>query len=208
MTAAALVCAGVAVAAGGWFYYNTHVVNVYRTTFVERHRQAEYEKRYKKYEKFPQPKITDVVVAVDIYPERRSFHATGHYMLANRTDQPIEEIHVTEARESIDEVKFDRAFKNKLSDKEHFYEIYTLDEPLKPGETMRMDFRASTNTKGFKDGGERAELVTTERFLTAIIFRRWGIRAGRRLTIRCGGGKRSWANTRRWRRAGIRTIRT
>ena len=34
-----------AVAAGGWFYYNAHVMNVYRTTFAERDRAAEYERR-------------------------------------------------------------------------------------------------------------------------------------------------------------------
>lgn len=166
----AALCVILALAAGSWFYYNAHVVNIYRTTFMERHRQAEYETRYKKYEKFPQPKITDVEVAVDIYPERRSFQANGHYTLVNRTDQPIEEIHLTESRESIDEVKFDRAFKNKLSDKEHFYEIYTLDAPLQPGETLRMDFRASHNTKGFKDGGEPAELAYNGTFFDRDYF--------------------------------------
>ena len=178
LVGAALVCAGVAVAAGGWFYYNAHVMNVYRTTFAERHRAAEYEKRYKKYEKLPQPKITDVEVAVDIYPERRSFQATGHYTMVNRTDQPIGEIHVTEAKESIDEVKFDRAFKNKLSDKEHFYEIYTLDEPLKPGESIRMDFKASANTKGFKDGGERPELAYNGTFFDRDYFPTLGYSRG------------------------------
>jgi ABC-2 type transport system permease protein len=174
----AVLCAALALCAGGWFYYNAHVLNVYRTTFTERHRAAEYEKRYKKYEKFPQPKITDVVVAVDIFPERRSFQATGHYILVNKTDQPISEIHVTESRDSIDEVKFDRPFKNKLSDKEHFYEIYTLDQPLQPGETTRMDFRASANTKGFKDGGERPELAYNGTFFDRDYFPTLGYSRG------------------------------
>ncbi|MGB7726382.1 MAG: M1 family aminopeptidase [Candidatus Acidiferrum sp.] len=167
---AAVLCAGLAVAAGGWFYYNAHVMNVYRTTFTERDRRAEYERRYKKYEKFPQPKITDVEVAVDIYPETRSFRANGHYVMTNRTDQPITEIHLTEAQESIEEVKFDRAFKNKLSDKVHFYEIYTLEQPLQPGDALRMDFRAASKTKGFKDGGERPELAYNGTFFDRDYF--------------------------------------
>jgi hypothetical protein len=170
VAAAAVICLGLAVGAGAWFFYNAHVLNVYRTTFAERHRQAEYEKRYKKYEKFPQPKVTDVVVAVDIYPERRSFQATGHYMLVNRTDQPISEIQLTESKESIDEIKFDRAAKNKLADKKYFYEIYTLEQPLEPGETLRMDFKASHNTKGFKDGGEPAELAYNGTFFDRDYF--------------------------------------
>jgi ABC-2 type transport system permease protein len=178
LTAVALLCGVVALAAGGWFYYNAHVLNVYRTTFTERHRVAEYEKRYKRYERFPQPKITGVVVAVDIFPERRSFEANGHYLLVNKTDQPIEEIHLTEGKDSIDEVKFDRPFKNKLSDKLHFYEIYTLDQPLQPGETMRMDFRASANTKGFKDGGERPELAYNGTFFDRDYFPALGYSRG------------------------------
>jgi ABC-2 type transport system permease protein len=178
LTAAALLCGVVALVAGGWFYYNAHVLNVYRTTFTERHRVAEYEKRYKKYERFPQPKITGVVVAVDIFPERRSFQANGHYLLLNKTDQPIEEIHLTEGKDSIDEVKFDRPFKNKLSDKVHFYEIYTLDQPLQPGESIRMDFRASANTKGFKDGGERPELAYNGTFFDRDYFPTLGYSRG------------------------------
>jgi ABC-2 type transport system permease protein len=178
LAAAAVICAALAIAAGGWFYYNAHILNVYRTTFTERDRAAEYERRYKKFEKFPQPKITDVLVAVDIFPERRSFRATGHYMIVNTSDQPISEIHVTESRDSIDEITFDRPFKNKLSDKEHFYEIYTLAQPLQPGETARMDFRASANTKGFKDGGERPELAYNGTFFDRDYFPTLGYSRG------------------------------
>lgn len=178
MTAATLLSAGLALAAGGWFYYNAHILNPYRTTFQERHRAAEYERRYKKYEKFPQPKITDVVVAVDIYPETRSFVATGHYLVVNRTDQPIEQIHLTESKESIDEVKFDRPFKNKLSDKEHFYEIYTLEKPLASGESMRIDFHASHTTRGFRDGGEPPELAYNGTFFDRDYFPTIGYNRG------------------------------
>lgn len=178
MTAATLLSAGLALAAGGWFYYNAHILNPYRTTFQERHRAAEYERRYKKYEKFPQPKITDVVVAVDIYPETRSFVATGHYLVVNRTHQPIEQIHLTESKESIDEVKFDRPFKNKLSDKEHFYEIYTLEKPLASGESMRIDFHASHTTRGFRDGGEPPELAYNGTFFDRDYFPTIGYNRG------------------------------
>jgi hypothetical protein len=166
----ALVCAALAIATGAWFFYNAHVFNVYRTAKQNRARQAEYERRYKKFEKFPQPKITAVDVDVNIYPERRSFDAKGYYLLANRTDKPIDEIHLTETQESIDEIKFDLPFHNTLRDKTYYYEIYKLDQPLQPGETMRMDFRSSRNSKGFKDGGERAELAYNGTFFDRDYF--------------------------------------
>jgi ABC-2 type transport system permease protein len=166
----ALICAALAIATGAWFFYNSHVLNVYRTAKQNRARQAEYERRYKKFEKFPQPKITAVDVDVNIYPERRSFDANGYYLLANRSDKPIDEIHLTEAQESVDEIKFDRPFHNTLRDKTYYYEIYKLDQPLQPGETMRMDFRSSRNSKGFKDGGERAELAYNGTFFDRDYF--------------------------------------
>jgi len=166
----ALVTAALAIATGAWFFYNAHVLNVYRTAKQNRTRQAEYERRYKKFEKFPQPKITAVDVDVNIYPERRSFDAKGYYLLANRADTPIDEIHLTETQESIDDIKFDRPFHNTLRDKTYYYEIYKLDQPLQPGETMRMDFRSSRTTSGFKDGGERAELAYNGTFFDRDYF--------------------------------------
>jgi ABC-2 type transport system permease protein len=166
----AAIFLALAVAAGGWFYYNAYVLNETRTAKYNRGLQAEYERRYKKYEVIPQPKVTVVDVNVDLFPERRSFQAAGHYMMVNRTDKPIDEIHLTEARESVDEVKFDRPFHNTLNDKKHFYEIYTFDQPLQPGETLRMDFRTSFTAKGFKDGGERAEMAYNGTFFDRDYF--------------------------------------
>jgi len=159
-----------AAATGSWFYYNAHVLNHYETNQQGRDRTAEYERKYKKYEKLAQPKITAVDVAVDIFPETRSFTGIGHYTLVNRTDKPIDEIHVTEAKESVDSIRFDHAFHSKLSDKKHYYEIYTLDQPLQPGETMRMDFNVSRQTKGFTDGGERPELAYNGTFFDRDYF--------------------------------------
>jgi ABC-2 type transport system permease protein len=155
---------------GAVFYYNTHVVNEFRTAKENRHRTADYEKRYKKYERQPQPKVTAVDVAVDIFPERRSFLGTGYYTLVNHTDKPIDEVHITDSRESVQEVKFDRESKQTLSDKQHFYSIYKLDQPLKPNETMKMDFRVGYTSRGFKDGNERPEFAYNGTFFDRDYF--------------------------------------
>jgi hypothetical protein len=144
---------------GAWFYYNAHVLNEFRTSQDSRDRLADYERAYKKYEKLPQPKIIAVDTSIDIYPERRSFSGTGYYLLANHTQEPIGEIHVTDGKESIDEIRFDRPFQAMVVDKRHFYRIYKLDHPLLPGENLRMDFRASFTSHGFKDGNERPEFA-------------------------------------------------
>src|SRR5579863_6537501 len=159
-----------AAGSGAWFHYNTHILNEFRTDQENRHRLADYERLYKKYERLPQPKVTAVDTVVDIFPERRSFSGSGHYMLANRGAQPISEIHVSDGRESIDEVRFDRPAHVKLSDKRHFYTIYALEQPLAPGGSLRMDFRSSYTARGFKDGHERPEFAYNGTFFDRDYF--------------------------------------
>jgi len=131
---------------------------------------AAYEKLYKQYERLPQPKVTSVDLAVDISPERRSFSAKGSYLLINHSGQPIHQVHITDFRDSVEEVSFDRDSKKTLDDREHFYSIYELDPPLEPNETMKMDFRAGFASHGFKDGNERAELAYNGTFFDRDYF--------------------------------------
>jgi len=161
---------GLAVGCGAWFYYNTHVLNEFRTDQDERHRAAAYETLYKKYERLPQPKITAVDVSVDIFPDRRSFSAKGQYTLVNHSAQPIEDIHITDGRDSVDEIRFGRPFHVAMSDKKHFYTIYKLDQPLQPGDSIIMDFRASYTSRGFRDGHERPELAYNGTFFDRDYF--------------------------------------
>src|SRR5262249_13840048 len=135
------LCLAIMAGSGAWYYYNAHVRNVFRTSKQQRGLAAEYERRYKKWERLPQPKVTDVDAEIEIYPERRSMAGRGHYLLINRTAAVITEVHVTNAKESVNEVRFDRASSIALDDRQHFYTIYKLARPLAPGEQMRMDFR-------------------------------------------------------------------
>ncbi|MBB6142357.1 hypothetical protein HNQ77_000295 [Silvibacterium bohemicum] len=168
----------IAAGSGGWFYYNTHVLNVFRTAKQARHLQADYEKLYKKYEKQPLPKVIAVDTTVNIFPERRSFSATGWYILLNRTTQPISDIHITGARDSVDEIHFDRPAQQTLNDKAHWYFIYHLATPLAPGDKLRMDFKCSYSSHGFKDGNERAEFAYNGTFFDQDYFPYLGYNRG------------------------------
>jgi ABC-2 type transport system permease protein len=155
---------------GAWFYHNAHTLNEFRTAKETRHRQAEYEQLYKKYQRTPQPKITAVDVAVDIFPERRSFRGSAHFTMVNKSGAAIEEVLVTDAQESLDELRFDRASHVKLHDARHTFWIYELEQPLAPGETMTMDCRVSKEQHGFKDGNERPELAYNGTFFDRDYF--------------------------------------
>jgi ABC-2 type transport system permease protein len=91
-------------------------------------------------------------------------------MLVNHTNKPIDEVHITDSRESVQEVKFDRESKQTLADKDHFYSIYKLEKPLEPNETMKMDFRVGYTSRGFKDGNERPEFAYNGTFFDRDYF--------------------------------------
>ena len=182
-----LVPAGVlflilAIASGGWYFYNTHVLNEFLSAPARRHLQAQYERDFKKYEHLPQPKVLSVDANVDIFPERRAFSGTGHYVLQNKTPNPIKQVHIMDSQESVSNLRFDRPF-HKLSSSPHdLYSIYELEQPLAPGEKMNMDFTVAYATHGFKDGGERPELAFSGTFFDASYFPSIGYSTGSELT--------------------------
>jgi ABC-2 type transport system permease protein len=149
----------VAIASGSWYYVNGHVWNEFLSAKQRRGVQADYERNYKKYELLPQPKITAVDAKIDIYPERRSFEGTGSFILQNKSDKPIDQIHITDSLQSVESVNFDRGFHKISSGPRDIYSIYALDKPLQPGETTRMSFNVGYKSHGFRDGNERPELA-------------------------------------------------
>ncbi len=86
----ATIAAGVVAVAGlgGFIFYNTNVLNPYVTSYDRQARQADYEKKYKALATAPQPKITAVDVAVDLYPREQRVRMKGRYTLENRTGEP------------------------------------------------------------------------------------------------------------------------
>jgi len=94
---------------GGFLFYNTDVLNRYTTSVQRRHVRAEYEKRYKRYERVAQPRITAIQIQVDLMPERASMRARGHYVLRNKTKVPIDTVHLGVDRDlRVRTLAFDR----------------------------------------------------------------------------------------------------
>ena len=167
-----------AVGSGGWFFYNAHVRNEYLTAKDRRDIQAQYEKDFKRYENLPQPKVTAVETNVSIYPERRSFDATGTYTLQNKSSQPIAQIHVTDIHHQATKIEFDRPFHLVSSSPRNLYSIYALETPLQPGEVTVMKFHAAHVTHGFMDGNEPSTFAYNGTFFDSDAFPQIGYDQG------------------------------
>lgn len=169
------------ITSGSYIYYNTNVLNTYQNSDEGKEERADYEKQLKKYEYLAQPKIVDVNLKVDLYPKERDYAAEGQYTIANKSSQPIENIHVqlnTDSQIEMEYVRFDR--KAVITEEyENFqYYIYKLDEPLAVGDSMRLEFKQLFVTKGFVEGGSSTGVVFNGTFINNREFPTFGYNSG------------------------------
>jgi ABC-type transport system involved in multi-copper enzyme maturation permease subunit len=159
---------------GGFIFYNTNVLNEYRNSEAVEKLQADYEKTLKAtYEWAPQPKIKTVNLNLDIYPAKRSFHVDGFYSLVNKTKNDIKEIYVQLSSNSditVNAVAFDREVTANEDNKRFNFIIYSLTEPLVPGDSTIMNFDADFITSGFKEGGSVTQVVFNGTFFNNGFF--------------------------------------
>src|ERR1019366_2561176 len=171
----------IATGSGIWYFYNSHDLNEYLTAKDLRDIRAAYERDFKKYEKLPQPKVIAIDANIDIFPERRSFSGAGHFVLQNKTAQPIGQIHITNQQQSLSEVSFDRPFHVVSASPRALYTIYRLDTPLAPGGKLDLTFKAGYTSRGFRDGNERPELAYSGTFFDSSYFPTIGYDSGMEL---------------------------
>jgi hypothetical protein len=95
--AIAVVVVGVVIflGVGGYIFYNTNVLNPYRTTYRIDDARAQYEKKYQQYKDLLQPRITDVNTEIDLYPAKRSVQIRGTMTLENKTSADIDRVAIT-----------------------------------------------------------------------------------------------------------------
>jgi ABC-2 type transport system permease protein len=164
--AIALVALLVFVATGGWIFYNTNVLNSYRTSRSEDRFEADYERKYLKFEKLPQPTISRVVARIDLYPRETRAVIHGSYVLTNLTRAAIAEIHVRTPSRQLELLDLTvPGARLKSDDKIFGYRIYALDRPMAPGETRGLSFVTRRWQRGFRNEGNDTRLVANGTFL-------------------------------------------
>ncbi|HEU4497230.1 MAG TPA: M1 family aminopeptidase, partial [Flavobacterium sp.] len=127
------------IAIGSWIYYEDNIAEVrYSEKDIER-QTVEFEKKYKKFQNYPQPRITDINVAMDIYPDSRDFKAKGYYYLKNKTAHTIDSLFINYSSYK-NNISFDRPAQLVSADTLHNFNIYLLKKPLAPGDSLKLNF--------------------------------------------------------------------
>jgi hypothetical protein len=148
----------------GFVYYNTQVLNTYKTSDEQEVFSSDFEKKYKKYEKVNLPKITGAKYFIDIFPGKRDVFVKSKLQLTNETNTAIDSIHFV-----IDErwePKISIPNSNLvLEDEEFGYLIYKLNKPLEPQNTIEITINTQYISKGFENGRGSTNVIKNGTFL-------------------------------------------
>jgi hypothetical protein len=147
------LAAGAAIAfatLGGFLFYNTNVLHIFRTAYQAQELRAQYEKRYKQYEKLSQPRITSANLRIDLYPESGGYRVHGHYGIANKTSQPVDRVLVSVGESwKVHGLTFTPAAMLEKDDRPVGLRVYRLGQSFPPGATGALDFDLEFAPKGF-----------------------------------------------------------
>jgi len=160
--AAALV---VFVGSGAFIFYNTNVLNDYRTNIDDEKWSADYEKALLRYEHTPRPKIVSMKLDVDLYPHEPRATVWGSYLIENRTGEPLKEIHVAFDRDLKVKALSIQGGRPKRTYERFNYRIFQLDTPMLPGERREITFTTERAQKGFRNSGNESRIVDNGTFL-------------------------------------------
>jgi hypothetical protein len=165
---AGLLTAG---ATGAFLYNEMNVENEYASRDDAEAELAEYEKKYLKYESLKQPSLTEVTLALDIFPEERRMEAKGTYVMVNDTGAPVEVLHVRLPDPETELLETDVPGATlESNDAEFQYRIYRFETPLAPGEEVRLTFASRRWHKALSATGYGTRLVENGTFLDNSAF--------------------------------------
>lgn len=160
---------------GSYIYYNTHVQNPYLTTFKIQEARAQYEIKYKQYRTMPQPRLTDVTVDVDLYPQQRLAVFHGKEWLENKTDSAIDRVAITIWPEDVDVIPRPHLDVQTLSleggqtpiiqDATLGFYMFRLPKPLAPHERIALDFALAYPNPGFVNSNPNGDIVHNGSFV-------------------------------------------
>ncbi len=153
------------VGSGAWIFYNTNVLNTYRTAPDIDQRTADAERELLPFEKLPMPRIVAVTMNVQLFPQEAKAVTTGRWRVENRSGVPISELHFAWG----DLLHLDRLDVPGGTVKKQYtqfaYRIVQLSTPLQPGQALDIEYATTLQERGFPNGAPLTRIVANGSFV-------------------------------------------
>ncbi|WKD86334.1 hypothetical protein KCTC32516_01704 [Polaribacter huanghezhanensis] len=100
-------------------------------------RRVKWEKTYKKYEDYAQPRIISVKTDVNIFPKKRTYSASATFVMINKTKKEIDSVFLN--HNSLKSTfTFNKPNTLVLEDTILNFDIYKFDKKIIPGDTLEL----------------------------------------------------------------------
>ncbi|CAM2005551.1 Peptidase-M1 domain-containing protein [Acanthopleuribacter pedis] len=163
--APALGSLAVSALCGGFIFVNTNVLNEHLTTQEATARRVAFEKRTRPFLGQPIPRIIEVDTEVAIYPDRGRVESRGFYLLENKTEQAVSELHVHfSSRLEIAALSLEGGWERERDPVFNFVTL-TMVPAMMPGEQRTLRFETVLQQRGFTSGRPDVHLVRNGTFL-------------------------------------------
>ena len=104
-----------------------------------------YKAVWEPYSQLPQPKITDIELRIDLFPEENTFSANGSYTLVNQSGKPIEKVLIRTGFDETSTIVLDGQQDPYLQDTAFKTYLYQLESTLLPGDSLHLHFQIESN---------------------------------------------------------------
>lgn len=129
-----------------------------------------YENKYKRFSDLPQPVITRVTTAIDLFPADNSYRVTGRYTVVNKSTEAIDSLLLYT----------DRALQwqpiaipgTRLLEQDSLYghRWYRLDKSLQPGDSLSLPFAFTYRASAFNGFGAANAILRNGAFMRISNF--------------------------------------
>ncbi|MBT9393503.1 hypothetical protein KLP40_10050 [Hymenobacter sp. NST-14] len=156
-------------AVGSWIFYNTNVLNTYRGSKARQQLTVEYEQKYGRFRRTPQPRIVAVEVQVDLFPEQQEAHVRGQYWLRNKTRAALDTVILN--MPSNEQVRIRQLQLGAggsaavLADSVLGFYVQRLPQSLAPGDSLALTFDLYYDAPGFEQQTARTNIVANGTFV-------------------------------------------
>ncbi len=139
------------VSGGSIIYYNTNILNDYRTMEESRLENVKYENTYAYLKNLKQARVTDVDLNVQFYPEKLDAGVSGTLILKNKTQAPIDSLlfYINES-DDFTNYTIDREFQELIHDDNYGLYLVELSNSLEVGDSLTFTFEDYHKHKGYE----------------------------------------------------------
>jgi ABC-2 type transport system permease protein len=140
---------------------------------------VKWEKTYKKYENYKQPRVVAVNAEVAIFPKKKTYKASAVFTMVNKTTRAIDSIFLN--HNSLESTfEFNKPTNLVLEDTVFHFDMYTFDESIQPGDSLQLTIHIKSKENTMFQ--RKSPIIANGTFINNSMFPTLGYSTGGELT--------------------------